>query len=108
MIFNKSQKKLIAGKHTSCNSFFSKALGLMFSKRKSLIFTFNKEQKISLHMFFVFYPIHVILLDKNFKVVEIARLKPFTIYNSKKKAKYALEIPDPESIPELGDEINWK
>ena len=44
-------------------------------------------------MFFVFYPIDVLFLDKNKIVVEIKEnFKPFTFYNPKKKSKYILEL----------------
>lgn len=48
----------------------------------------------SIHMLFVFYPINVIFLDSNKKVVDIKKkLKPFTFYSPKKKAKYIIELP---------------
>jgi len=74
-----------------------KALGLMFSKEKkdfALIFFFSKDLIISLHMFFVFYPIDVIFLDSEMRIVEIKEnFKPFTIYNPKKKARFVIELP---------------
>jgi len=77
-----------------CKSNFSKTIGLMFSKKKNLLFEFNKEQKIPLHNFFVFYSINLVFLDKNKKVIEIKKnFKPFTFYTSKAKAKYLLESP---------------
>lgn len=73
---------------------WSKALGLMFSlKPKNLLFIFKKEIKIQLHMFFVFFPIDVVLLDKNKKIVELKQdFRPWTFFNSKNKAKYVLEL----------------
>ena len=54
---------------------------------------FNKERTISLHNFFVFYPIDVLILDENKKVVEIKEnFKPFTFWNSKNKGKYLIEL----------------
>lgn len=45
-------------------------------------------------MFFVFYPIDVIFLDSEMKIVEIKEnFKPFTIYKPKKKARYVIELP---------------
>ena len=74
---------------------WGKARGLMFSKKRNLMFVFDKEQRISLHMWFVFFPIDVYFLDKNKKVIEIKKnFKPFTFYKSKKKAKYVVEIAD--------------
>jgi len=77
-----------------CKNIFSKALGLMFSKPKTLIFIFKREKIISLHMFFVFFPIDVLFLDKNKKIVEIKEnFKPFTFYTPKNKALYIIELP---------------
>ena len=90
---------------------FLKFVGLMFSKKqkKSLIFKFNKEIIIHLHMFFVFYPIDVLFLDKNKIVVDIKEnFKPFTFYKSKKKAMYAVELPNgiiKRTKTEIGDKI---
>jgi uncharacterized membrane protein (UPF0127 family) len=68
---NTTKKTLIAKNAKVCKSIFSKTFGLMFSKKKLLIFIFNKEKIIPLHMFFVFYPIEVSFLNKNKIVVEI-------------------------------------
>ena len=71
-------------------------LGFMFSVdflvNKAKVLVFPKEQKISLHMFFVFFPL-LVLFVSNKRIVEIKVLKPFTFYASKNKAKYAIEIP---------------
>ncbi|MDD4049895.1 MAG: DUF192 domain-containing protein [Candidatus ainarchaeum sp.] len=75
-------------------------LGLMFFPRRKfdfgLIFKREYESIVgsSIHMLFVFYPINVIFLDSNKKVVDIKKkLKPFTFYSPKKKAKYIIELP---------------
>lgn len=74
---------------------FSKYIGLMFSKKKTLVFEFKKEEMIPIHMFFVFFPICLIYLDKNKRVVEIKRnLEPFSYYTPKNKAKYLIEVPN--------------
>ena len=76
-----------------CKNVLSKARGLMFSRKRNLMFVFDKEQRIALHMFFVFFPIDVLFLDKNKRIVEIKKdFKPFTFYKSKKKAKYVVEL----------------
>lgn len=77
-----------------CKGLLSKAKGLMFSKPKPLLFVFAKEARHSLHMFFVFYPIDVVLLSKEMQVVEIKKnFRPFTWYAPKAKSKYILELP---------------
>ncbi|MFW5991103.1 MAG: DUF192 domain-containing protein [Candidatus Nanoarchaeia archaeon] len=94
MIVNHTRDKVIATDYTLCKSIFSKALGLMFSRPKTLVFRFSQEKIIPLHMFFVFFPIDVIYLDKNMKVVEVVEnFKPFSYYRPKKPAQYVVEIP---------------
>ena len=54
-----------------CISFWSKFRGLMFSNKKNLLFVFDNEERRGLHMFFVFFPINVIFLNKDFIIKEI-------------------------------------
>ena len=97
MIRNKTRKKILAGKETYCITPAEKAAGLMLAKEpkdQGMIFTFNREGKRELHMFFVFFPIDVLFLDKNKRVVEIKeQFMPFTMYTSKKGAQYFIELP---------------
>ena len=84
-----------------CKTSFSQSLGLMFSRKnnaRALLFEFEKEKKVPLHMFFVFYPIDVLYLNEdnegNKRVVELKEdFKPFTFYFPKNKAKYVVELP---------------
>jgi len=95
MIYNTTKNTKIVEEHNICKSWYSKLKGLMFSRKdsKNLIFVFNDEKKVGLHMWFVFYPIDVVLLDSDKKVVEIKeRFMPFGWFNSKEKAKYVLEL----------------
>ncbi len=73
-----------------CKSWLSKFRGLMFSKKKNLLFVFNKEKRVIIHMFFVFYPINIIYFDKNKKPIAKVKAYPFTILKPR-KAKYILE-----------------
>src|SRR3989338_10397734 len=94
MIKNLTKDIIIVKNSIFIDDNFSKFIGLMFSRRqdKALIFKFNKERIISLHMFFVFYPIDVVFLDKNKKVVGIKEnFRPFTFCTSKEKALYCIE-----------------
>ena len=91
----------------------SKSIGLMFSKerKRALIFKFKKEKIISLHMIFVFYPIDVLFLNKNKIVVgKKENFRPFAFCKSKKKAMYAVELPNGvirKSKTEIGDKIKF-
>ncbi|MCP3682810.1 MAG: DUF192 domain-containing protein [bacterium] len=91
-ITNNTKKGVIANDCSLCKSSFSRAKGLMFSKQKNLLFVFNKEKIIPLHMFFVFYSIDVIFLDEKKRIVELATLKPFTFFTPSKKAMFILEL----------------
>ena len=56
--------------------------------------TFKQPRWVSLHNFFVFYPLEIVLLDENKKVIAIKEeFKPFTFWSyQEKKAKYVLEL----------------
>lgn len=114
MVLENSTKRIIITKKSIfIDGIFSKFIGLMFSKKqnKALIFKFNKEKIISLHMFFVFYRIDVLFLNKNKVVVDkTENFRPFTFYKSKKKAMYAIELPDgiiKKTKTEIGDKIGF-
>ena len=110
MIRNLTRKTILAKSHTVCSSPFSKALGLMFShKPRALVFPFSATARISLHMFFVFFPIDLVFLDSKEIVVEIKEnFKPFTFYTSAEQASYVIELPAGtagKSLTRLGDKI---
>ena len=112
MLVNITNNKIMANEIKLCKNPFSKALGLMFSKKsKKIIFVFDKEKIISLHMFFVFYPIDVLFLNKNKKVVQIKEnFRPFRIMIAKKPAKYIIELPNKtikKTNTELGDTLSF-
>jgi uncharacterized membrane protein (UPF0127 family) len=93
MIFNKTKNKILIRKEKYCRNIFSQAWGLMFSRRRNLMMEFSEERKIRLHNCFVFYPIDVLVLDKDQRIVEIKRnLKPFAFWNAKRKGKYVVEL----------------
>ena len=114
MIIKNITKKVMVGKNAkACKSIFSKAMGLMFSKKpKTLVFIFKKEKIIPLHMLFVFFPIDILFLDKDKEIVEIKEsLKPFSFYTPKKKAMYIIELPEgaiKETKTGVGDRIGFQ
>ena len=107
MIKNTTKEKILSKEATLCKNIFSKALGLMFSKKtKTLIFVFKKEKINPLHMFFVPYPIDVLFLDKNKKVTEIKEnFRPFTFYTPKTRSKYIIELKN-KTIKETNTKVN--
>jgi len=79
--------------------------GLMFRKKQNLIMIFDKEKKVSLHMFFVFYLIDVLILNEKKEILEIKRnFKPFSFWNSKEKGKYVAELAFPGEY-KVGEKI---
>ena len=86
------QMHTVQGIH--CTSVWSKIKGLMFSKPKVLIFHFAKPTRVSLHMWFVFFPIDLIFLDSKQRVIEIKKnFKPWRFYSSKQEAFFVIEVP---------------
>ncbi len=109
MIKNLTRKRILARNYKRCESIFSKTVGLMFSKKyRSLIFIFPEEKVVPLHMFFVFYPIDVLFLDKKKRVVEIKEnFRPFSFYSPKNRAKYVIELPN-EKVKKTGTKLGDK
>ncbi len=108
MIINKTTGKVISQREMVCDSFFSQARGLMLRGKRNLVMVFPSERKISLHMFFVFYAIDVLIVDSAMKIVEIKRnLKPFRVWNSSQKGKYVIELAGKGEY-EIGDSIEIK
>jgi hypothetical protein len=113
MIKNITKKTTLAKEEKHCKSEWSKLRGLMFTRklRKALIFSFKKEQLIWVHMFFVWYPIDILWLDKNKKVVQLKdKLRPFRIIPSRKPAKYIVELADgtiAKTKTSVGDKIGF-
>ncbi|KHO46300.1 MAG: hypothetical protein QS98_C0004G0076 [archaeon GW2011_AR3] len=96
MLENITTKRAVADEVTVCKSRWCQARGLMFTcknEKSALIFEFGGERQVSLHMFFVFYAIDVIFMDKNKRVVDLKNnFRPFTAYSSGKKAKFVAEV----------------
>jgi len=94
VITNKTRGKALAADAKLCKSAFSRAIGLMFSKKRALLFIFSKEKIIPLHMLMVFFPIDVVFVGKNRNIVEIKEnFRPFSFYTPRKKALYIIEAP---------------
>ena len=62
-------------------------------------------------MLMVFYPIDVLFLDKDRKVVELKEnFRPFAFYTPKNNAQYIIELPKntvKKSKTKLGDKISF-
>ena len=90
--------------YKTCKNILSQTRGLMFSRKKTLVFVFNKEKYVPLHTFFVFFPITVLFLNEKKRIVEETVMRPFKLYTPKKKAKYVVELPF-ETKRNVGEQI---
>ena len=113
MIKNSTRKTIITDDYKLLESTWSQARGLMFStKPRCLLFDFKREKRIGLHMFFVFFPIDVLFLDKDKEVVELKeKFRPFTFHGPKSdRIRYIIELPA-KSIrrtrTKVGDKIEF-
>ena len=106
----KLNNKIISHHEKLCTSLFSQTIGLMFHRKQNLIMVFPKERTISLHNFFVFYPLEILILDKDKQVIEINHhFKPFTFWTAKNKGKYLIELGLEESKGKVkvGDKLEF-
>jgi uncharacterized membrane protein (UPF0127 family) len=81
-----------------CQSFWCHFRGLMLRRSlpedEGLLFVYERESKIdtSIHMFFCFFPIAAIWLDKEGQVVDKALAKPWRpFYAPRAPAQYVIE-----------------
>jgi len=94
----KYNNKIIASKIVYCDNFLRQGTGLTFRTRKAVydkawIFRFNKPRRVGITMFFVFFPIDIIFLDKNKRIVELKEnLRPFRNYTSMKRISSFIEL----------------
>ena len=85
-IVNKDKEITISDNSGIADSFFSRARGLMFSQPKDLVLVSPVEsiKHSSIHMLFMRFPIDILWLDSEKRVVDIGkRILPFNISNRK-------------------------
>ena len=105
MIFNTTQNICISKQEINANTMFKQTCGLMFRRKANCLMTFKTPQPISLHNFFVLYPLDIILLDEHKIIIEIKKqFKPFSVWSSKTKALYCLELAYPSTY-KMGDQL---
>jgi len=89
--------------------------GLMFEDQEkfnyALVMIMPKEGQLeaSIHMMFVFFPIDILFLNNEKKVVDKVTLNPFhPNYTPKKAAKYVIELPKGQAKKvKIGDKVSW-
>jgi len=113
-VLSGKSKKIVCTKVIFRNNVFSKGFGLMCHKKivdEAHIFLFNEKKRVALTMWFVFFPIDVLYLDENKKIVEIKEnFKPFKNYYPKKEAMFVIELPNgtvKEKKLKIEDKLNF-
>lgn len=98
MIRNLTTNNVLSRKVHRCDTFLTRARGLMFhrplAEDEVLVFVETGESvsRAAIHMFFVFFPIAVIWLDAEKRVVDKALARPFRPYYAPRKpAQYYVE-----------------
>ncbi len=114
MLKNIAKNRIMVSKVKIYDSIFLKGLGLMFSRPlndECLVLRFKSERIRPLHMYFVFYAIDVLFLDKDSRVVEIKEdFKPFSFYFPKNRAMFIVEVPlgtAKKASVEIGDVVEF-
>lgn len=95
-------------------TFLELAFGLMFRKKGNALLEFRKEGKPGIWMVFIRYPLDLVFLDKNKKIVDyIKNVRPVSFnpktwktYYPRKKCKYVLELDARNKIKPKGDEMS--
>jgi hypothetical protein len=115
-VIRKSDGTMIADKVEIADNILKQMRGLMFRRPVpegfAMVFDLKREQYIDIHMLFVRFPLDLVFLDKNKKVIDLRKgLKPWTGQAfSKQFAMYAIEFPagtiDRHMI-EIGDILSW-
>jgi uncharacterized protein len=113
-LINKS-KGIDLGKLDLADSFLSRFMGLMFRKNpeKGLILKLPSSRSrrgSAIHMFFMRFPLDIIFLDADKKIVDMVSIKPWKTYTPKAPSKYVIELEE-DSINkyklEIGDEMDF-
>ncbi|HEX54919.1 MAG: DUF192 domain-containing protein [Candidatus Altiarchaeales archaeon] len=103
MIVNETRGFVISENSGIANSLFSRLKGLMLSERRDLVLVSPREgiRESSIHMLFMRFPIDVIWLNSDMRVVDLkSKIPPFNpfamrtwrIYRPRKPARYVIEL----------------
>ena len=107
MLVNQTTGDILARQVTRCDTFGRRLRGLMFRRRlrpkEVYLFVFHAGSVVSasVHTLFVFYPISLVWLDAQQRVVDLRLAKPFRPYYAPRQAAQYLI----EGMPDLLDRV---
>ncbi len=109
MIYNLTRQSVICEKEKYAMSLWNCMRGLMFRRCQNLVMVFSGDKKVSLHMWFVFFPIDVLIVDRDHRIVEIARdFRPWRMWQSSVQGKYVIELGIKKGKYEVGDVVEFR
>jgi len=95
--------KIVCEEYETADNILSQIKGLMFSKKKNILFVFREKGYHPIHSYFVKFPFHAIYLNEKMKVIDTQYVMPNTpLVKNRKPAKYLLELCE-EKAPKIGD-----
>lgn len=97
-MIDRTSGEVLASEVELADTFWRRFRGLMLRRRfprgRALLFKFNKPGRYGVHTFFVRFPIDLMYLDSDFRIVELrAWLKPWRMHKSRAAASYLAELP---------------
>ncbi|MGQ9919580.1 MAG: DUF192 domain-containing protein [Bryobacteraceae bacterium] len=113
-VYNRTTGQVLARRVVRCNTVLRRFRGLMFRRPldedEVYLFILPQESRLeaAIHMFFVFFPIAVVWLDGEHRVVDKALARPWRpFYAPRRPARYFLEG-HPALLEQVavGDEID--
>jgi uncharacterized membrane protein (UPF0127 family) len=114
-VWSETRNEKLLGRVRSCASLLCRLRGLTFQRSLSddegLLLVGYRESRVeaAIHMFFVFFSIAVIWLDKNGKIVDTTLARPFRpLYAPRAPARHVLEGPPAllERV-QVGDQLRF-
>lgn len=109
MIRNLRTEEIVSKEHYLLTGVFEQGKGLMFKPKtdKAYIFAFDRYKQVEFHTSFVFFPIDMIFLDDDKRVLKIRTgVRPFRFITD--KARYVLElVANPHLNIRPGDCLEW-
>ncbi len=116
MLVNQSTGKTLARHVVLCNTFWRRLKGLMFKRTLPVdcayLFVYGRESiaETSIHMFFVPFPIAVIWLDRERRVVDKVLARPWRPYYAPQRAaQYFVEgVPELLAHVSAGDQLSFE
>ncbi len=114
-VWNETQDKQVLERVRRCASYLCRLRGLTFRRRmdenEGLLLVGRRESRVdtAIHMFFVFFPIAAVWLDRHGRVVDAQLARPFRpFYGPRAPAQDVLE--GPPSLLEkvrIGDQLGF-